>query len=578
MSKNETTRPRAGAKTSACITAILLAAAAIAVIFGVSLAIGPEDTEPLESPLALSVARQLIHGPRELYGPYSGSNVLVMIHGPLYYHLAALLAWPFYRAGLNPVWAALGSGRALSGIGLVWTLVVAHRLARHESTSRLVGWWAVLLIAASPVVGVMPYAVRPDMLGVALQTTGVFLVLSMLRSQRRNGISLAAAFALFGLAFCVKQHYVIAAAISTAFLLAAWLRGRLSSNLLARVVLTGLTIVLVVYGTEELATTGMMSQSVFRAAASVSSIHSADWWYAVIVIGAIMSRSCGLIAVMAAAGLAALGPARGIIRLPLVILGIGLTGLVAAIMIMAYFEDYSNDRETQLSIVAATVNMFIVIPACYLLAPRALSASRIDRALWIYVAGEFVGAAILSRMSTGAWVNYGIQAVVFFSVLTARSLGRAVENTPTPRAALTIALAALVVVLGVSGNALKNYRLRFVDRLVRGRIFGHFGRPPAEYFFVGRPGDNRLSGRLDLVYDDWLYTVFEAVRQAEPRSIWLRRALTSGATQFVVNTSDRPNFDGLAETLPRLGYVRGVALGPYYVWRRSASIAAPRPR
>ena len=99
---------------------------------------------------------------------------------------------------------------------------------------RRVGWWAVLLIAASPVVGVMPYAVRPDMLGIALQTTGVFLVLSVLRSERPRGIILAAAFAAFGLASCVKQHYVAAAAISTLFVISAWLRGRLSFNLVAR--------------------------------------------------------------------------------------------------------------------------------------------------------------------------------------------------------------------------------------------------------------------------------------------------------------------------------------------------------
>ena len=247
-------------------------------------------------------------------------------------------------------------------------------------------------------------------------------------------------------------------------------------------------------------------------------------------------------------------------------------------MILAYFEDYPDNRLSQVATVAATANLLFVIPACYLLAPRAVSASRIDRALWIYVAAEFTGAAILSRMSTGAWVNYGIQAVVFFSVLSARSLAQVVANGPTPRAALTIALAALVVVIGVSGDTFKDYRLRQVDRLVVARIFSHFGRPATEYFFVGRPGSNRMSGRLNLVYDDWLYSVFESIRQAEPRSIWLRRAVMSDATQFIVNTSDRPNFDGLAETLPRLGFVRGIALGPYFVWRRSATVAAPRPR
>ena len=156
----------------------------VAVIFGAVLAVRPEDTEPLESPLLLSVARQLLRGPWELYGPFGRSNPYVLIHAPLYYHVAALLAWPLYRAGLDPVWAAMAVGRSLSFFGLGWTLAIAYRIARLDGMPRRVGWWAVLLIAASPVVGVMPYAVRPDMLGVALQTTGVFLVLAELRSRR----------------------------------------------------------------------------------------------------------------------------------------------------------------------------------------------------------------------------------------------------------------------------------------------------------------------------------------------------------------------------------------------------------
>ena len=36
-----------------------------------------------------------------------------------------------------------------------------------------------------------------------------------------------------------------------------------------------------------------------------------------------------------------------------------------------------------------------------------------------------------------------------------------------------------------------------------------FARPAAEVFFVDLPGLNRLHGRIDLVYDPWLYPVFE---------------------------------------------------------------------
>jgi hypothetical protein len=569
---------RAGAKTAAWVAAVLSAAAAVAMIFGVYLALASEDTEPLESALLLSVARQLLRSPWELYGPFGGSNPLVIIHGPIYYHLAAFLAWPLYRAGLNPVTAALAAGRSLSGLGLVWTLVFAYRLARLERLPRVVGWWAALLIAASPVIGVMPYTVRPDMLGVALQTTGVFLVLSVLCSERPTGISLAAAFAAFGLAVCVKQHYVPAAAISTFFLFSAWLRGRLPFNLIARGLLTGLTIPLVVYGTEELATEGRMSRAVFQAAASVSAVHPGDWMRGVIVIFAIMGKNSGLIVVMAAAGLAAIGSARGIGRRALVLSGTVLTGAIAARTFAVPFEQSVSKWEIALAVTMLTAIVVIVIPACYLLSPQPLTGSRVDRALWIYLAAELAVVSILARMSTGAWLNYGIQAVVFFGVLTARVLWRVFENAPMPRALLTIGLAALVVLIGSIGDAMTIAGMRRVERLALTKILDEIGGTATELFFVARPGDNRVNGRLDLVYDDWLYPVFESIHQAEPRSTWLRHALTVGTIRYVVNTSDSPNIDGLGEPLPRLGYVRDFMVGPFYVWRRSALVGVARPK
>ena len=86
--------------------------------------------EALESPLLLSVARQLESGPRGLYGPYGGRYPLVLIHAPLYYRLAALAGWPLYRAGFDPVTAALAAGRLLSALGFLATLAAAYRLAR----------------------------------------------------------------------------------------------------------------------------------------------------------------------------------------------------------------------------------------------------------------------------------------------------------------------------------------------------------------------------------------------------------------------------------------------------------------
>jgi hypothetical protein len=87
---------------------------------------------------------------------------------------------------------------------------------------------------------------------------------------------------------------------------------------------------------------------------------------------------------------------------------------------------------------------------------------------------------------------------------------------------------------------------------------------------VGRPGENRLHGRIELVYDDWLYPVFESIHRAEPRSVWLRRALDRGPIHFVVNTSDSPRIDGIGTSLKALGYRPRIQVGPFWVWERSS--------
>ena len=571
-------RHHAGATTSAWVTAVLSAAAAVAVVFGAWLAVSPEDTEPLESPLLLSVARQLLRGPWELYGPFGRINPYVLIHAPLYYHAAALAAWPLYRAGLDPVWAAMAAGRSLSFLCLGWTLAIAYRIARFDGMLRRVGWWAVVLIAASPVVGSLPYTVRPDMLGVGLQTTGIFLVLTELRSSRPRGIILVAAFAAFGLAACVKQHYVAAPAISTVFLISAWLRGRISFQLVARGLLTGLTIVLAVYGTEELATGGRMSQAVFRAAVAASHVHPADSIRAAIVFFAILGKSGGLIAIMVAAGLANVGSRSGTGRAAFVILGTILTVLIAASSLMSLLGIVVTRRDLLLGAVNLAIGMFLVVPVCTLLTRRNRLGGGLDRLLWIYLAAELALVTILSSMSTGAWVNYGIQAVVFASVLVARGLERTLDLTHRPQQVVPIAVAASVVLIGAGADAMNTGRVRSIDRTVMAQVFNHLRRPSTEVFVVARPGDNRVNGRLDLVYDDWLYPVFESIHEAEPRSIWLKRALASGAIRYVVNTSDSPSIDGLVETLPHLGYVTDFALGPFYVWRRSEFVKDARPK
>jgi hypothetical protein len=571
-------RAGVGAKTSAWLTAVIALAAAAAAVFGVSLAVSLLDSERLESVLMLPVARQLLRGPWELYGPFGKSNRLVIIHAPLYYHLAGLLAWPLYRGGLDHVLAALAAGRLLSFMGLGWTLVAAYRLARLDGMPRRAGWWAVLLIVASPVVGVMPYTVRPDMLGVALQSTGVLLVLSVLRSERPRGIILAAAFAAFGLALCVKQHYLAAPAVSTFLLLSAWVRGRISFNVVTGGLLTGLAIVLVVYGTEELATGGMMSQAVVRAASTASRVHHGGWSRAEMVVSLLAAKSSGLIAIMTAVGLASVGARRGTVRAALAFGGTSLLGLIAAWTVLNAFEITVIDWDMVLGEWLLIAAVFFVIPVCLLVQPRTLLMGPLDRIVGIHLAAEIALVAILGWMSTGAWLNYGIQAVVFASILAGRGLARALEQTHLLRQAVPIALAAPVVLIGVCGAAVTTTRLRNAEQTALAQIFDRARRPSTEFFFVDRPGQNRLRGRLDLVYDEWLYPVFESIHQAEPRSIWLERALTSKTVSVVVHTSESPSIDGLAKPLTRLGYAYDFRVGSFFVWRRLSFVVPNRAR
>src|SRR5262249_13923028 len=162
------------------------ASACLFIGFRLSLALGEEDVDKYESPLMLSVARQLVAGPWELYGPFSGRNPLVLIHAPLYYRAAALLAWPMARARLHPVDAARRAGRLVSLLGLAATMAAAYRLGRLGGLPRRAGWWSALLVGAAPVLAGQPFAVRPDMMGAALQGWGAALTLEALGGPGRR--------------------------------------------------------------------------------------------------------------------------------------------------------------------------------------------------------------------------------------------------------------------------------------------------------------------------------------------------------------------------------------------------------
>ena len=237
MKQSPVSERRAGGWALVWIS-VALALGAGSLVPWLRMALDTDDTEALESPLVLAVARQLVEGPWGLYGPYGEQNPLVLIHAPLYYRLAAVLAWPLARAGLDPVSAALVAGRSLSVLGLLATLVAAFRLARLGGARGGPDGGRILVLRPRRSTAGVPFEVRPDMLGVGFQTTGVLLLLAALRggTARRRGF--LAAFACFGLAAGIKQLFVVAPAISTVLLLAAWRRGRLASKAIARVSLS----------------------------------------------------------------------------------------------------------------------------------------------------------------------------------------------------------------------------------------------------------------------------------------------------------------------------------------------------
>jgi hypothetical protein len=569
MSEPAQTHSCPGAWASAGVTAVLAASAVFSVGYGIMLALGQEDTEALESPLLLAVARQLLAGPLQLYGPFGRRNLLVLIHAPLYYRLAALAAWPLAWGGVDPVTSARWAGRALSLLGLGVTMSATYRMARLDRAPARAGWWAALLIPVVPVVGIMPFTVRPDMLGVALQTTGVLLVLRALRSEQPPGAVLTAAFTAFGLSICIKQHFVAGPVTSTCLLLAACRRGRVAFGQIQRSLLFASALVLALYGIEELASSGRMSQAVFIAAMKAARTHPAEWLNTVIVLSAITGRSTSVIALLAAAGLATVGAGPGFGRRAFALLG---TGLVVLVLITAVIQSFLTAASVViLSLTALLSCLLLVIPTCTLIDRRTLVAGPVDSFLWIFLAGELALVFVLCCASTGAWVNYGIQAVVFACILTARALARACDSAAIRRRLLLLPLAASVVLVSVLQDAYRTEHGRRVDRLAVAQILEELGRPSSEIFFVASPGNNRLYGRLDLVYDNWLYPVFESLRLAEPRASWLRIALTAGAVRFVVNTSDSPQIEGLDQTLPKLGYLRRFQIGPFFVWERITS-------
>jgi len=280
----------------------------------------------------------------------------------------------------------------------------------------------------------------------------------------------------------------------------------------------------------------------------------------------------GWIAILVAATVVMCAHGAGWGRKLLALGGTGLISLIVAMVIVQVFVvKLSISMLIAYCLLAALI---LVVPACVLLEGKPLVGEQLDRSLWIYWVGEIVLMVVLCRMSTGAWYNYAIQATVFASVLTARALSRAFVGATSSRSLLPVMIAILAVPAFALTDAREIARKRDADRTAVARIIARLNRPPEEFFFVDRPGDNRVHGRLDLVYDNWLYPVFESIGLAEPRSTWLRHALESGPVRVVLTSSAGDRIDGIHQTLVELGYVHRGWLAPFHIWIR----ATPNPR
>ena len=423
----------------------------------------------------------------------------------------------------------------------------------------------MLLIAAAPVLAGQPFTVRPDMMGLALQTWGVVFVLAALEKPAVAGRRLVWAYTAFGLAVCVKQHLVAAGGVSTFVLLLAWQRGQVRSDAIVRGLGVAALVGAVVYGLEWVVTAGWIGDSAFVAAAGVGRVHPGDWLHVGTVVAAVVGKSAGIVGLLATAVLATIRASSAPRRWALD------TGffMVVSIAVLSVVQLATARPWITGSLVAvALAALILIVPTGAMMVRRSSAERHLDSLIWVYVAAELVVVVILSRISTGAWINYAIQAVVFGAVLTARSLDRALEGSPSFQLTLT----ASVAVLAVLGSALMDVKeaasRRRAERAELAQVFAYARQPSYAVYFADRPGLNRIHGRIDLVFDDWLYPVFESLHLAEPRSRWLRPQLVSGPIRVVVTAMDRPRIDGIPESLSELGYLMSARFGLFRVWMR----------
>lgn len=219
-----------------------------------------------------------------------------------------------------------------------------------------------------------------------------------------------------------------------------------------------------------------------------------------------------------------------------------------------------------------SVGLLALAGACAVAGPRRWRGRKLDAILVLFLLAETAAMVPLCLNSTGAWVNYALEPMVLGAILVARALDRVMNADPGWRLGpIVLAAAALVAadarLVGISAGS------RARDREALRELLADPGLAPREgRYFVAVPQYNRLYGRAELAHDDWLYASFEAVGAAEPRSRWLRSALTSGPVRQVIVAND-PHRDpwlveGLVEPLPLLGYRPRGRFGRFDLWER----------
>ncbi len=480
------------------------------------IALGLDDTNHLETPLALATARQFKDGPSTLYGPFSGTHPEVLIHAPLYYRLAAGTAFPFVRLGVNALQASLFGGRALSAIGLLLSVIAAWKLARLDGLSLFAGAVASLLIASSPVFGSFGFTVRPDTLGIGLQTVAFGLVLRSL--QKDSGPSLGRLVVcgiFFGLTACIKQHLIVAGGLASLLMMARASQGRVAWWKVLVGLGSGLVVIGAYYGAEQWVTRGWMWRSVYELPSRLRELAPASWTHVRTVFLEVAKR------------------------------GLGEIALAAAVLLVG--------------------------------GRRALSGTKIDAALVAIFAAETLAMVPLCLASEGAYVNYAMPSVVWASIGLARALDRITTGPPLGARRWLPVLAAIVLMLRslqlvIIAQTSRQDDLMVLADLLRDPVVA--ATPARGRYFVGKPQHDRLYGAVDLAHDEWLYRSYEQAEMAEPRSEWLKNRIAGPEADVSLvivpsSTEEVGGFvPGISLALPDLGYEQIQQYGQYAVWKR----------